>query len=166
MTTSQNNELFEKVLLGEIEGKNRAIHSYDGIIWRVRVGFLTLLFGGWAILLKGIVETSATEPTQYSKLVLGLVVFSIGFALGAWIVDRNYVQRKFRVILALGALIDDIRSHSDNYEKISPGLLKVAGDNGDMPFDSKGYRQAIAVGLVVYLIPLCTVIAGVFVVSP
>ena len=76
MTTSQNNELFEKVLLGEIEGKNRAIHSYDGIIWRVRVGFLTLVFGGWAILLKGIVETSATEPTQYSKLALGLVAYS------------------------------------------------------------------------------------------
>jgi hypothetical protein len=160
----QSRQMLETIILGEIEGKNRAIHAYDGIIWKIRAGFLALLFGGWATLLKGIVEASQAEPSQYRLLAIGLMVFSIGFALGAWIVDRNYVQRKFRVILALDALTDEIRNHADDCTKIPINLLKVAGDNGAMPFASEGYRQAMIVSTVVYLAPLLTVVVGVFLV--
>jgi hypothetical protein len=37
--------------VGEVEEKNRAIHVYGGILLKIRSGFLTLLFGGWSILL-------------------------------------------------------------------------------------------------------------------
>lgn len=63
------------------------------------------------------------------------------------------------MILALDRLTDELRSYGDDYMKISPELLKVAGDNGDMPFDSKGYRQAMVVGSIVYLLPLVIVVA-------
>lgn len=86
---TQRNELLEKIVLGEIEGKNRVIHAYDGIVWKVRVGFLTLLFGGWAILLKGIVETSEPPAGGYTALASGLLLFSLGFSFGAWFIDRN-----------------------------------------------------------------------------
>lgn len=153
----ENDDFLEKVILGEIEGKNRAIHAYDGMVWKIRTGFLTLLFGGWAILLKGII----TESTAgYGKIILGLFLFSLGFAFGAWYVDRNYVRRKFRVILALDRLTEEIRSCRGAYLKIAPELLKVAGDNADMSYDSKGYREAVKAELSVYLVPL-VILAGV-----
>lgn len=155
------NELLEKIVLGEIEGKNRAIHAYDGMAWKIRTGFLTLLFGGWAILLKGIVDATKTSPGAYATLVWGLLLFSVGFAFGAWVIDRSYVRRKFRVILALDRLMDEIRGCSGDYLKIPPELLKVAGDSADMPYDSKGYRQAAMAELVVYLVPLAILLAAV-----
>lgn len=158
------NGLLAKLILGEIEGKNRAIHAYDGMVWKIRSGFLTLLFGGWAIVLKGIVESTDKTPGDYKPLAWGLFLFSVGFALGAWYVDRNYVRRKFRVILALDGLTDAIRDCGGDYLEIPPELLKVAGDNAGMPFDSAGYREASKAELSVYLVPLLILVAVIYLV--
>lgn len=152
-------EFVEKIVLGEIEGKNRAIHAYDGMVWKIRTGFLTLLFGGWAILLKGIVDSKDASPATYGTLIGGLFLFSLGFAFGAWYIDRSYVRRKFRVILALDRLMDEARDCAGDYHKISPELLKVVGDSGEMPYDSTGYREAASAERIVYLVPL-TILAG------
>jgi len=154
-----SNDLIEKIVLGEIEGKNRAIHAYDGVVWKIRSGFLTLLLSGWAILLKGIVESSSKDSVEYRILAWGLFLFSLGFAYGAWSVDRCYMRRKFRVILALDRLTDEIRACGGDNLKISPELLKIAGDSGDMHYDCTGYREAVKVELSVYLIPLVIIVA-------
>lgn len=158
---AEKETLLEKLVLGEIEGKNRAIHAYDSIVWKVRAGFLTLLFGGWAILLQGMVGVSGPPAAGHIALAWGLLSFSFGFSLGAWFIDRNYVRRKFRVILALDRLVDEIRKCGGDYLALPPELLKVAGDNGDMPYDCKGYRQAMTAGTVVYVAALVTLIAGI-----
>jgi hypothetical protein len=155
--------LLEKLVLGEVEGKNQAIHLYDDIVWKIRSGFLTLLLGGWAILLKGMVETSqrSVDIHRYRGLVGGLLLFSVAFAFGAWYIDRAYLRRKFRVILALNHLIDDLVASSGDVTSMSTSHLKVVGDNPAIPFDSSGYRQARSTELAVYLAPLVLVIVGV-----
>lgn len=158
----EKNELLERIVLGEIEGKNRAIHAYDGMVWKLRSGFLTLLFGGWAILLKGIVEAPGPPPGRYGMLVWGLFLFSPRFAFGAWCIDWSYVRRKFRVILALDRLIDETKACGSDYLKIPSELLHVAGDSAKMPYDSDGYRQAAQAEFSVYLVPL-VIILGVIV---
>ena len=159
--SSPHRAFLEKVVLGEIEGKHKAIHGYDGIIWKIRAGYMTLLFGGWAIFLKGIVDASTQPANGYVALAVALLTFSLGFSLGAWYIDRNYVRRKFRVILALGRLIDQIRQCEGDYLQVPVELLKVAGDNGDMPYECSGYDQAVMAGMVVYLAAVVTIIAGV-----
>ena len=153
----------EKVVLGEIEGKNRAIHLYDDIAWKIRSGFLTLMFAGWAIVLKGIVEAQSSMD-KYRGLVFALLLFSAAFGLGAWYIDRNYLRRKFRVILALNELIDELAASGGDYSKVSSRHLKVAGDDAQRPFDCAGYREARSTELAVYLAPLLILIAGVFLV--
>jgi hypothetical protein len=107
-----------KIVLGEIEGKNRAIHAYDGIVWKICSGFLTLLFGGWSILLTGIVQTMDKSPADYQPLAWRLFLFSLGFAFGARYVDRNYIRRKFRVVLApFGS--SEIGSCAGEYRKLA-----------------------------------------------
>jgi hypothetical protein len=44
----RQDDLLGSLVLDEIEGKNKAIHAYDGMVWKIRSGFLTLLFAGWA----------------------------------------------------------------------------------------------------------------------
>ncbi|MBK7236306.1 MAG: hypothetical protein IPI02_12005 [Sterolibacteriaceae bacterium] len=124
------------------------------IVWKIRSDFLTLHFGGWSILLTGIVNAKNRSPAEYQPLALGLFLFSVGFAFGARYVDRSYIRRKFRVVLALDRLIDEIGSCAGNYRKLSHELLRVAGDNPAMPYDGAGYREASKAELSVYLVPL------------
>ena len=151
---TEKHDLLEQIVLGEIEGKNRAIHAYDGIVWKIRSGFLTLLFGGWSILLTGIVEAKDRSPSDYQALAWGLFLFSLGFAFGARYVDRSYIRRKFRVIHPLDRLIGAIALCAGDYRKLPPELLRVAGDNPAMPYDGDGYREASRAELSVYLVPL------------
>jgi hypothetical protein len=144
-----------------MEGKNRAIHAYDDIVWKIRSGFLTLLMGGWAITLKGITESNVVTTANHAPLVFALLLFSFGFAFGAWFIDRNYIRRKFRVILALDAIIDELADNGGEVATLSPQLLKVSGDDALMPFDCPGYRQARRAELAVYLAPLVFLVAGV-----
>lgn len=156
-------QLMEKLVLGEIEGKNRAIHAHDSIVWKIRSGFLTLVFGGWAILLQGIAQDLQRSPETYRPFAWGLYLFTLGFALGAWYVDRSYVRRKFRVIVALDRLTDEIRACNGDFIRIPPELLKVAGDSGEMPYKSTGYREASRAELSVYLAPVAIVLGVVVV---
>lgn len=50
--------------------------------------------------------------------------------------------RKFKVIFALDLLTDKIIACGGDLLKITPKLLKVAGDNADMPYDGESYREA------------------------
>lgn len=142
--------------LAELSGKNKAIHAYDGIIWKVRTGYLTLLFAGWAILLKSMIESKTHSPQEFESFVAAMFFFSAGLAIGGWFVDRTYIRRKHRVILALDRLSDAIEDCAGDFQKIPPQLLKVAGDNPDMPYESKGYREAHRDANCVFFVPLAT----------
>lgn len=151
-------DFMEKLVLGEIAGKNAAIHAYDGMVWKIRTGFLTLTFGGWAILLKGLAE-SASPERYYKPIAWGLYLFSLGFALGAWYVDRLYVQPKFRVIHALDSLTEELTARNGNCTGIPADLLKVAGDKADDSYQCDGYRNALKAEYAVYMAPIAVVFA-------
>jgi hypothetical protein len=86
---------------------------------------------------------------------------SMVFAFGAWHIDRSYMRRKFRVIFALNDLMEELAANSGDLSKVSTKLLKVAGDNAEMPFDCAGYRQARTAELAIYLLPLVILIVGI-----
>ena len=57
--------LHKDIILGEIAGKNAAIHAYDKILWMIRTGYLTLFYGAWAIVLKGIIAKWQIKASIY-----------------------------------------------------------------------------------------------------
>jgi hypothetical protein len=150
--------LMEKLALNEIEGKNKAIHTYDDVVWKIRTGFLTLLFGGWSVLLKAVIDSASIQ--KYVPLIHGLLAFSFGFAFGAAFIDRSYIRRKFRVIFALNRLMAEVQACGGDWNKMPSGLLAVAGDNTSAPYSCKDYRQAMIGELMVYWVPLLTLILG------
>jgi hypothetical protein len=148
--------LLQKIVLGEIEGKNRAIHAYNDILWKIRTGFLTLILGGWAIVLKGIVDAQSPDMERYRGLVSALLLFSFGFTFCAWYIDHSYVRAKFRVILALNALIDELAGGKELNTLSS--LLKVVGSDSQREFKCAGYCEAKRTELAIYLVPLIIIL--------
>ena len=50
-----------QVVLSEVSGKNAVIHACDKINWQIRIGFLTLLFLTWGIILKSYAESRKSQ---------------------------------------------------------------------------------------------------------
>lgn len=156
----------ERVVLGEIEGKNAAIHAYDKITWTARSGFLSLLFGGW-----GLLVGLAKENVAFGELAPAAVVLlfvSAGLAVGGFVVDYNYVRRKFKVIFDLNALMEYVIDHPsvlvDDGSVAESGrlraVMRVSGDtDGGRP--ASGFRHAVMAGVAVYVTPTIMLTAGV-----
>ena len=164
MTTGER-PLTDQLISSEISGKNAAIHAYDSIIWKIRSGFLTLLFAGWGIILSGLVEKSATVNLEKAKpFVLMMLVVSIGLAVGGATIDINYVRRKFRVIhdlnKLLGMSLQLEEGQTDVQRADLRSAIRVSGDSGDDSYKIAGYRSAVSVLLPVYLLPIVFLSAG------
>lgn len=160
--------LFEQIILGEIGGKNSAIHAYDQMIWKIRSGFLAIFFGGWGIILKGMIDKEILLNSVYPYILM-MIAVSTGIAFGGFIIDRNYVQRKFRVINALNRLMEVLTNFCEEEDKegkyrienLCP-LLKVAGDSDTKNYNISGYSGAITAGAFIYIIPIVTFAICVF----
>lgn len=157
---NENRKLLKQIILDEIGGKNQAIHGYDKLIWTVRTGFLTLIFAGWGLLLSGI-----GKEGNFDRKVLFLIptmyIVSIALGIGGYIIDLNYVKRKFRVIHALNELMELLTETSEDdldkkfRIKKFQELLKVSGDTKSETYkEESGYEEAKEVSLYLYSIPL------------
>jgi hypothetical protein len=152
----------EKITINEIAGKNAAIHAYDDMIWKVRSGFLTLVFAGWSLLIKTAIEhkLSLTQILPYVFILSG---FSLALAIGGYKIDMNYVKRKFRVINGLNELTEITATININLQgiqqKVLIELLKILGDSFNDKYESKAYKNEINVSRIIYFIPSLLVIS-------
>ena len=152
-----NKILIEKFISAEIEGKNAAIHAYDKMMWMVRSGYLTLVFAGWGFVIKAALENSL--DIQFIKpYILLLSSFSIVLAFGAFLIDRNYARRKFRVITAVNELIQLVLTHDINKADLNVQtkltlLLSISGDADNTTYQTPAFRNEMFVSNLIYLIP-------------
>jgi len=143
----------QTVITAEIAGKKTAIHAYDKIIWTVRSGFLTLVLAGWSLVIKAAVE-SVREIKAMNPYLLILCAFSLTLALGGYLIDRNYVRRKFRVIVAVNQLLCSSSSPGFDAERSDlSDLLKISGDADNKTYISAAYRNEITVSRILYSAP-------------
>lgn len=155
----------EKLVFVEIGGKNAAIHAYDKIIWQVRLGFLTLVFGGWTLIIESSIEIGK-QFQEVKEYFIFMSVLSIITAIGAFAIDKKYVKNKFRVVLSLTKLQEkmlEIRNDKmvDNLLTDIQDYIGVVGDSGDAQFKGKGYNSEMTV---VFWIYATTIAACVFVI--
>ena len=160
------------LVLGQIEGKNRAIHAYDGMIWRVRAGVLTLLFAAWGVLLSALgaqLTSLSVGDSNIGWLIGALWALSLSLAIGGFVVDLNYVRRKFRVIHAMRELFQHVQQDpsgdfaSEQARLLLETFLDISGDNGSKNYRraDPGYSEARMAAVFVYSFPLAGVtIAG------
>ena len=161
----KENSFISKIIIDEIGGKNQAIHAYDKMIWTVRTGFLTVFFAGWGILLKSFVDKSSDQPISQHDILIVMLLISITLSCGGYIIDVNYVRRKFRVIYALDKLLltimkrrETIISDPQEIEK----YLQVSGDKYDDNYKKvSGYSPALKSALIIYVVPIIVATAAI-----
>jgi len=149
-------EFLEKIVTDEKAGKNLAIHAYDKMMWTVRSGYLTLVFGGWGFIIKSAIDKGAAL-VMIKPYILLLAAFTISLSIGAYFIDRNYTRRKFRVIHAINEMMELIMSddkdkiESNRNEKLTT-LLKISGDADNKTYRFKAYNNEMKVGNVIYMV--------------
>ncbi|GAG39000.1 unnamed protein product, partial [marine sediment metagenome] len=146
------------------EGKNKAIHAYDSILWKVRTGFLTLIFAGFGIILTGLLKEGA-DFSKAQQYIFVMLLVSSGLSISAIIIDINYLHRKFRVIKHLNDLLKSASTLNTDQseEKLNEirQYFKVSGDSGGNFYkDVKGYPGALTVAILVYFIPVLVIWGG------
>jgi hypothetical protein len=157
--------LCKEIILGEITGKNNAIHAYDKILWTIRSGYLTLMFGGWAIVIKGAMDQGG-DLKKIRHLLIVMFVVSVSFAIGAFILDQNYERRKFRVIASLNRLLsqalnlEDVENIKAEERKALHESIQVAGDADNNSYRISGYKQAAAAGITLYVASVIAVLVA------
>ena len=91
--------IIQKMVLDEISGKNNAIQSYDVTLWKIRSGFLTLLFAGWGALLSFLgdnAELIFSSTTAMFFVYLGLFLISF---LVVWNMNEFFLFEHFQKIM-------------------------------------------------------------------
>lgn len=140
--------LRKDIILGEIAGKNAAVHAYDKILWMIRSGYLTLLYGGWAIVLKSVIDKGGSF-SQHKEIMIIMFGVTLVLTFGAYMVDLNYLRRKFRVIASLNQLlkfsfdIEDMEAINDETLELLHKHIKVSGDADNKKYKTDGYKQAV-----------------------
>lgn len=164
--SQSENDFLKTLITTEIGGKKQAIHAYDRMIWTVRSGFLTLVFAGWGLLIKALVDNNA-NPTDSEPYVFILAAFSLALAVGAYRIDLNYVKRKFRVIAAINLFANTITTIDlDNIlatarHELSE-FLKIAGDAKSESYRSGAYESESMVSRIIYAVPSALIIGITF----
>ena len=122
----------ERVIMVEIDGKDRAVHGYDEILWKIRAGFIVILYGAITI-----ISNTYNFPSQpLSFRTFGFVVLIFGFSASAFYIDWSFFVQKVRVIQArdelIGILADLVQRpddhHDTNFDEIK-NLLRNAGES-------------------------------------
>lgn len=143
----------QKMIINEIAGKKAAIHAYDKIVWTVRSGFLTLVFAGWALVIKAAIESDA-EINEVAPYFFMLCAFSIVLAVGGYLIDRNYVRRKFRVIRAVNDMMHAMTQADFDDKQVDFGdLLGISGDADNKKYRIGAYRIEMVVTSTIYSVP-------------
>lgn len=123
----------QQLVMSALEAKLHAIGGYDSILWKVRTGYLVVLYGGLTLLL-GTSEWpahAAVDAAPGRELPVLLLVF--GFSVSAFLVDFSYQRKKLRVIVARDRLVDLAFLEDDHDKALLMQLLHITGE---MPVES------------------------------
>ncbi len=157
----------------EIDGKAAAVARYDAIIWKIRTGYVVVMYG--AVTLLSALNGKSKIPSR-TEWVLPLLVAA--FSLAAFVIDHTFSRSKFRVVAARNELIaacwhalqsdsalETLRQQDTRLVK----LLEMSGERHD-PSNAHVVRQylrcpeMVLVFLALYVVPVlvaCAAIAAI-----
>ena len=148
-----------RLLFEEIASKMKAIQDYNGIIWKIRSGVMTLIFLSWGYVISGILEQDK-EISEIRSLIVILVILTMMITAAAFVIDLNYIKKKYKVINAYDQLsewlirenLDDIKVDqlNDKQKDRLVDFIKTSGNNLDYSHKGKGFKNALKVILTIY----------------
>lgn len=120
-----------EIVRSGLDDKIKAIHDYEDIIWKIRSGYIVILYGALTFILgkEGVPDICAITRPFTKALALFSLVF--GLSLSVFLIDFGYVRKRLKIVVARNKLIElackkefDIKSEEKEMQK----LLDVAGE--------------------------------------
>lgn len=153
----------DELIRTELSGKARAIEQYDSILWKIRSGYVVVLYGGLAIL--GTAGLNISTILGSTRLLRAALILIWGFSLCGFLVDFDFSRRKLRVVEAsnqLYALALQISLGIAECNEVYSTLVKLLRNAGES--STKVPCQQIR-DHVVYIVPLyfAAAIVGTFI---
>jgi len=130
----------EELVRSELQGKDMAIERYDSILWKIRSGYVTILYGAIS-LLGGAISQFGREIQSLPWLALALIW---GFSICAFIIDRGFLRSKIQVVIAKDKLVDISQqlaagANNTQFNELSV-LLHNSGEDPTFPFKSDVHK--------------------------
>jgi hypothetical protein len=87
----------DELIRAELRGKFLAIERYDAMLWRIRSGYVVVLYGALTIL-GGTSGLISMPPADRNQMLTAAVLLVCGFSLCGLAVDFFFLRANFRVI--------------------------------------------------------------------
>jgi hypothetical protein len=124
---------YDELIQLELRGKFLAIERYDSILWRIRSGYVAILYGTLTIV-GGASGLIATPDPDNNRMLLVLLLLIWGFSLCGFVVDFYFLRAKARVVndtnelqdLALDIVLGKTSVEAE-YDKLRE-LLHISGE--------------------------------------
>ena len=108
----------------ELKGKDVALDRYDSILWKIRSGYIIVLYGALSLLVgKGL---------DFAALGIEVLLLVCGFSTLGYIMDFSFLARQLRVVAAKNLLIDQAveLATGENVDVVTlRELLHIAGES-------------------------------------
>jgi hypothetical protein len=132
----------EELIWSQLEGKSKALERYDHILWKIRAGYLAVLYSLLTVLSGK--DSRVQDVFGNAAKTDILFVTAISFSLCALLIDLGFLLSKLRVVEVRDNLSDlaitlafantdkpseSARSHHGNLRK----LLHLSGENLTLP---------------------------------
>ena len=93
--TEESKLSLDDIVTIELEGKSAAISSYDEILWKIRSGYASILYGSVAVL-SALVNKEVL--TFGDSVTLSATVLIVGFSIFGAGMDYSFLSSKLRVV--------------------------------------------------------------------
>lgn len=138
----------DSLILSGLQGKTKAIAGYDNILWKIRAGYVGILYGSLAIILGtgGIKDLQAL--VNETSLVLVVFLLLSGFSISAYIVDSTYLAKKLKVIVVRDLLVKLTLDTTAETDWHLSTLLSISGELPDQelpPLALADFKRKFAV---------------------
>ena len=126
---NQENSLSrDKLIQSGLDVKMNAINRYDEIIWKMRSGYVVILYGALTLLMgsQGLTRLPnlASDPTTS----LSVFFLILGLSLSVFSIDFGYLRKKIRVIVIRDMLIEVAYDPNCRFKEKLNLLLHVAAE--------------------------------------
>jgi hypothetical protein len=127
----------EELIRSQLQGKSKALEQYDQILWKIRAGYLAVLYSLLTVL-SGKDFNMQNVLGSVDKVEV-LLYTAISFSLCALIMDLGFLFSKLRVVESRNELSDlafELASPDGTGEKIPERLktlLQLSGEKAVIP---------------------------------
>jgi hypothetical protein len=148
----------EHLIASSLTSKLEAINKYEEILWKVRSGYLAILYAGLTFLVGNAGLGRLAEVAKDTTASLTIFFLIVGFSLSAFSVDFAYLRKKMRVIVIRNMLVEAAYNPKCNFSgELMYRLLQVAAETPlkyKLPELEERYRSKVSFNVRCILLPI------------